>query len=191
MWKSYDPAWAIPLHRYWQHIGFPGNNATMTYRASRRDTTVGITWIELVMDFEMATQVHFLHHSRSATKHPPGAVTNLRDRARYFCCATRQLFRICGGPKLPVVKSGALHAFGGVASAGIPTRPVLCSPEHIFAELAHQALNHKSELNGRGDSSQWPWPPLYFRLPKPAWLSLAIQPPVRPVHRLRRKTAVT
>ncbi len=51
--------------------------------------------------------------------------TPVRDRARYFQEATRQLFNVCKGPRLPVVKTGSLYPFGGVATAGLPVRPAL------------------------------------------------------------------
>ena len=162
----------------------------MAYNSVSREVTGGITWIELVMDCELATRVKFVHHSKR--KKLPGNPTSLRERANFFCCATRQLFRICGGPRLPKGKAGSLHAFGGVPSAGLPIRPALCSPEHIFAELAHQGLIHRKKLNGREDSANhWSWPPFYLRPPKQVWNNAAVDLGLRPTNRLRRKTCLT
>ena len=116
--------------------------------------------------------------------------TNMRDRARNFCSATRQLFVLCGGPRLPIGKVGSLHAFGGIPTAGLPVRPVLCAPKHVFTELAHQAMNHRKCLNGREDSSgHWCWPPYYQRPPPILWNNSAVMPAVHPLYRLRCKTA--
>ena len=97
---------------------------------------------------------------------------------------------MCGGPRLPSLKVSSLLAFGGRETAGLPVRPMLCHPRHLFAELAHQSMMHRKELFGRGDSSHWSWPPYYKRPPKPTWVTAAVPPSIAPRVRLRCKQTV-
>ena len=148
----------------------------------------GVSWMELAFDCELATHTQFLHHARSGKK--TSGPTSGRDRARYFAHAKRQLFKMCGGPRLPALKVSSLQTFGGREVAGIPVRPKLCHPRHLFAELAHQSMMHRRELFGRGDSSHWSWPPYYKRPPKPSWSTAAVLPSIAPRTRLRKKQTV-
>ena len=160
----------------------------MALLSRHQSVTEGVSWMELAFDCELATHTQFLHHPRSGKK--VTGTTSGRDRARYFASATRQLFKMCGGPRLPSLKVSSLQAFGGRETAGLPVRPMLCHPRHLFAELAHQSMMHRKELFSRGDSSQWSWPPYYKRPPKPSWISAAVPPSIAPRLRLRNKQTV-
>ena len=187
-WKAFDPAWLLPLHWYWSQLPFPGPPKDMELMTKRQHIPEGISWMELVFDCELATHTQFLHHARSKKKET--GPTSGRDRARYFAAATRQLFKMCGGPRLPTIKVSSLQTFGGREVTGLPVRPKMCQPRHLFAELAHQSMMHRRELFGRGDSSHWSWPPYYKRPPKPSWSSSAVPPSTTPRFRIRSKQTV-
>ena len=165
----------------------------MRYIPGKPETRGGITWIELMLDFEMATRIFLVHHARTTQRNSASRITSVRDRARYFQESTRQLFNMCKGPKLPVGKTGSLYPFGRVATAGLPVRPALFSPMHVYVELAHQAMNHGNVLLGRqaGGSNHWLWPPIYLRPPKSDWEGGVVQPSIAPLHRIRGKQRVS
>jgi len=110
-WKSFDPAWLLPLHWYWSQISFPGPPQAMALLTKHQPVTEGVSWMELAFDCELATHTQFLHHPRSGKK--VSGTTSGRDRARYFASATRQLFKMCGGPPLGEERPrGSLCALG-------------------------------------------------------------------------------
>ena len=58
-WKSFDPSWLLPLHWYWSQLRFPGLPKAMALLGNDKRTSDGISWMELVIDCEMATPLNF------------------------------------------------------------------------------------------------------------------------------------
>ncbi len=186
--KCQNPKWLIPLHWYWTKLALAGSAADLAAVPAGSVVTSGVSWIELVLDFEMSTRVLMTHHDPS--KASKRDATSVKERARYFAGASRLLFKLCSDSRVPNIRVSSLLPFGSAPISGIPTRVVLLNPRHIFAELAHQALMHRTMLNCREDSgSQWSWPPYYKRLPKPMWRRVVSVDDL-PVTRLHRKTTL-
>ena len=164
-------AWLLPMRWYWLQLGFPHTPASFAH-PSGAAVAGGITWLELLLDFEMATRVLIAS--------PGKPITSLSKKASLFADASRKLFRICNGHKFISAYSDALTHFGGIRAGGLPVRPALCNPVHVFTELAHQARVHRNSLTGRANDDatitpQWSWSPIYQHLPVPQWQGEAIQ----------------
>ena len=156
----YPPAWLTPMHWYWSQLAF-------TAEPESAYNNRGITWIELVIDFELATHT-FIQRQRSDKDSSPDSV---RTRAQNFNSASRHLLAMAGNPKLPRAQVGTLVPFGARWMWGLPSRPALMAPDQVFIELAHQAMVHRRQFDGDARDSQnhWNWPPGYKRMPPCMW----------------------
>ena len=158
-------SWIEPLKWYIQQLSFATEQTI--------ESAKGITWIELMLDFEMSTRVHLVgkRAQRGAANAFSGDKATVTQRAKSFAHASRRLMTICGSTPFKTSESqGTLAPFGARFLAGIPQRPYLINPKRVFLELANQALLYKSELGVNMDTSNhWKWEPRYRHLPKKAW----------------------
>ena len=151
---------------------------------SRLGGAGGCTWVELVIDFEIATRTHLCCVNASP------ALTSIGKRADTFAAASRHLFRAVGASKLPSGRFGALVPFGANWLAGIPVRLALMNPKAVFLEVANQAITHSRLFQAQASSALWTWPPIYRNLPPRVWSAKASSVIPIPTHRLRGKTSL-
>ena len=162
-WR-YPKTWLAPLKWYWETVSFPCNLDAVARR--------GVTWVELVTDFEISTRV-MLNGKRTERGRANFAYDecSVAHRAKTFAHAARRIISICGGRPLPSTCCiGILAPYGARWLSGIPIRVNLINPEAVFLELADQALEHEEDLGASGDlKRQWQWQPNHRRLPEQAW----------------------
>ena len=79
----------------------------------------GITWVELLLDFEIATRVQLLGkgaRTRPTMKNP--RTTDIAQRANNFAHAAKRMYELCGGEKIHLRKQvSTLTPFNGGALA--------------------------------------------------------------------------
>ena len=102
----------------------------------------GVAWIEMFMDFVIATRVTLTGKNVTKTR----AVMSIGDPVTHcaynFASALRRLLHICNGEKLPLATFiPTLVPLGGRPVAGLPRRPRMLGPIAGFREFATQALN--------------------------------------------------
>jgi ribonuclease HI len=187
---SYPIHWLLPLKWYWEHLEFPCEDDELSRK--------GVSWLELVTDFEIATRVMLCGtkvtrkgcEKRKGSHHGKGSDT-VAQRMYNFAAASRRTLQICGGAKLPQSTSiGTLFPYGGRSVAGHPNRPRLMNPEAVFRELATQALTHaRAFALGQPTSGYWKWPPRYVSLPRQTWTGspCSFRAKDKPKRRLRGK----
>ena len=160
--------WLPPLRWYWSQVG--------DYVIDDPVLNKGISWIELAVDFEIATR-KMLHgknltksKSHAATQSGKGSTTMIQ-RAKNFAAASRRVLAICNGEKLPVEMSvPTLLPFGGRPISGLPKRMKLLNPRAVFRELATQALTYRKAFEpGNSSKEHWQWPPRYVGIPPQIW----------------------
>jgi hypothetical protein len=103
----------------------------------------------MAVDFEIASRVVLTgtaHSKKKAKKRSAadldgkGAET-VSKRAYNFAAASRIILKICGGVALPQATSiSTLAPFWSTSVAGLPVRRKILFPEHVFKELATQAM---------------------------------------------------
>ena len=162
-WR-YPASWLQPLWWYWSNLKFPTE-------PSANDR--GTSWIEIAVDFEMATRATIrgkikARHGDADTR------ATMFQRAANMLNASQRLMAMCGNSKLPSNRNLVLCQLGSAPIAGIKRRPNLMSYDAVFLELANQALVHKSEL-GEGSNhtdranraKHWRWTPNSATCPSP------------------------
>ena len=164
-------AWKAPLEWYWKNIA--------TINCSSEETGKGITWIEMTLDFEIATRV-MLTGSRTTRKGKELTTNNegkgpdtVRQRAFNFARASRSLVGGIGKGELKVANTiPTLTPFGGRPMTGLTKRMAILQPLAVFKEIGTQAVTYKSLLEaGKPTCHHWKWAPRYVGLPKKLWSS--------------------
>ena len=162
-------AWKAPLERYWKNVA--------TINGSSEETGKGITWIELTLDFEIATRV-MLTGSRTTrkgkeltTNYEGKGPDTVRQRAFNFARASRSLVGGIGKGELKVANTiPTLTPFGGRPMTGPIKRMAILQPLAVFKEIGTQAVTYKSLLEaGKPTCHHWKWAPRYIGLPKKIW----------------------
>jgi ribonuclease HI len=193
-WK-YPSSWLLPLKWYWENLEFPRHHDHLAEQ--------GVTWIELMLDFEMATRVMLTgakvtRRGKEREKGPQigKGYDTVAQRSYNFVSASRRVMAICGGDALPQSTSiCTLFAYRGQSRAGHPIRPKLMFPSEVFRELATQSMTYAGRLAPHQPlMGHWKWPPRYVAMPRPLWTG-ACQSNVgrgnpsgpRPARRLRGK----
>jgi ribonuclease HI len=186
---NYPSDWVVPLKWYWEGLEF----------VKREDDTskLGVTWIELAIDFELATRVMLnggnwkMKVQQQRRCQDGKGDTTVTQRAFNFAAASRRLFAICGAGSLPRTASiGTLQPFGARSLAGLPARPKLLQPLEVAKELAIQAITYSKAFDVGADTrTHWKWNPRYVSMPAPLWhgRSVALGLGAKPRRRLLRK----
>ena len=108
-----------------------------------------VTWIELVLDFRLATWVQVAGTRRDTSK-------TLRPMARAFAGAARRLGQLHGGCAWPGEAAHHVHLLGHLGlerAAGVTgARPVFLCRAAVEAQLVKIAERYGT---GRGDWGQW------------------------------------
>ena len=127
----------------------------MTFlRKENDESQKGVSWIEMAIDFEIATRVMMTGKKltrakakeRQEAREDKGEDT-VTQRAYNFAAASMRIPQICGGGALPQATSiPTLLPFGGRPVAGLPSRPNLLNPEAFFKELVTQAITYREAL---------------------------------------------
>ena len=158
-----------PLRWYWSKIG--------KYNESSPETRKGASWVELMLDFELATRKMLLGTGVAQKKNHVRDVggkgdTTVSQRAYNFAAASRRILKLCCGEDLPANFSVlTLSAYGGRQIAGLPERPALLDPQAVFKELAVQAITyHEAFKVGAPTPAHWKWPPRYISMPPLKWV---------------------
>ena len=142
-----------PLIWYWKKLEFYDEPETLAGVHGR-----GVTWLELAMDFEIATRIPL------SRKNPDNATEHMRERAGLMSDASKALLRGLSTPlKNLTVHCRSIQAFRSTDRAGLRHRPALLEPEAVGYELGIQVMLHPS-LMGEG-STQWKWRPNLRYLP--------------------------
>jgi hypothetical protein len=166
-WR-YPTHWIPPLKWYWGQIE--------EYIVSNPVSESGVSWIELAMDFEIATRTMLT--GKSTTK--KGTKYEVKDgkgqetvsqRAYNFAAASRRILKICNNEKLPSGQTvSTLVAYGGRPIAGLQRRVKLLNPRAVFKELATQAVTYRTSFAaGAPTGKQWKWQPRFIGLPPQVW----------------------
>ena len=88
----YPYSWIAPLHWYLSKLQWP---------CAEDPNDPGITWIELLLDFEISTRVHLLGkgaRTRPTMKNP--RTTDVAQRANNFAHAAKRVYELCGGERM-------------------------------------------------------------------------------------------
>jgi hypothetical protein len=193
-WK-YPNSWLLPLKWYWEKLEFPLHHDHLARQ--------GVTWIKLMLDFEMATRVMLAGARvtrrgkvRERVPEMGKGDDSVAQRSYSFVSASRRVMAICGGDVLPQSTSiCTLFPYKGQSRAGHPIRPKLMFPREVFRALATQSMTYAGRLAPHQPlTGHWKWPPRYVAMPKPLWTG-ACQSKVgwgspngpRPARRLRGK----
>ena len=106
----YPYSWIAPLHWYLANLQWP---------SEKDPDDPGITWIELLLDFEIATRVQLLGkgaRTRPTMKDP--RTTDIAQRANNFVHAAKRVYELCGAEKIHLKKqvSTLTPSMGGVGT---------------------------------------------------------------------------
>ena len=179
-WK-YPIAILEPLIWYWTRILFHPEPELLEGNHGK-----GVSWIELAVDFEIATRVPL------SARGPDNANETIRMRADLMADATKALIRGLGLKlKHQTTHTRSIQAFGtGERRAGLRYRPALLQPEAVGLELGLQVMLHPILM---GDKyTQWKWMPNYRHLTplmyKPMFVNMRIW--LHRKTRLRAKTRI-
>lgn len=162
-------AWKAPLEWYWKNVSTIGD--------STEETDKGVTWIEMVLDFEISTRV-MLTGSRITRKGKELTINiegkgpdTVRQRAFNFARASRSLVEGIGKGELKVANTvPTLTPFGGRPMTGPIKRLALLQPLAVFKEMGTQAVTYKSLLEAdKPTRHHWNWAPRYIGMPKKLW----------------------
>ena len=106
-WK-FPYSWIVPLHWYINSLDFP---------AQPQENDPGVSWIELTIDFEIATRVQLLGNGvRMKPRMQRPEQTSILQRAYNFMYATKRLLQICGGNHAPGVITRGNHKVSTLCS---------------------------------------------------------------------------
>ena len=84
---TFPYSWIAPLRWYASHLEFPKGAC---------DSDPGITWIELVIDFEISTRVQLLGNGQRITaKMTDPKSTSVAQRAHNLMHALKKLVKLC------------------------------------------------------------------------------------------------
>ena len=182
----YPFSWMAPLHWYLSKLQWP---------SQENPNDPGITWIELVLDFEISTRVQLLGtgaRTRPAMRNPRD--TDIAQRANNFAHAAKRMYELCGGGCMHSrAQVSTLTPFNGGRWHGMPQRPKLLDEESVFLEISNQALlNIRENQSEPGQRKKiWKWTPRYRNLPPRLWTAppMGTVTPLRSRRRLYQKVS--
>ena len=144
--RSYPCHWTPPLTWYW--------GQAEDYENDNPVCNSGVLWIELAMDFGMATCTVLTGRKDTRRGAPLSnevadgkAEDTVSDRGYNFAAAFRGLSKFCNDELLPIGKIvSTLVAHGGRPIAGVKRRFKLLNPSVVFKEVATQAITQRSKF---------------------------------------------
>ncbi len=162
---------------YWTKLRFCDEPEALTSRHAS-----GASWLELAMDFEIATRIPLTRGG------PDNATEQMRERALLMSNVSKALLRGLSSPlrNCHAIHCRSIQAFRSKPRAGLMYRPALLFPEAVGYELGMQVMLHPALMGS--ETSQWKWRPNLKFLP----------PSIYPQHRflnqrlyLRRPTRLS
>ena len=155
------PQWQFPLSLidpliwYWTKLRFYDEPTALVGKYA-----VGVSWLELAMDFEIATRIPLSYGG------PDNATELMRQRAVLMAYSSKSLLRGLGSPLTSCHREDgrSIVAFRSSPRAGVRNRPALLCPEAVGYELGMQVMLHPALMGVW--STQWKWRPNLRFLPQ-------------------------